>query len=394
VTGGKFEERAIISGIGMSQVGRRIDRGALELTVESARAAVADAGLELSDIDGLITWPGEMAASAGFTGPSVFRVTDALALDLKWHSSVWEGPGQLNAVMNACLAVAGGLARHVLVYRTLTEATGQRGGGRSAEHAVDAGGVTGPLQWMRPFGSVSAANWLAPNAQRYLYDYGAKREQIGWLAVTLREHAMRNPTAVFRTPLTIDEYLGARIVSDPFCLFDCDVPVDGSVAVVVSAADYAADAPNAVRIEAVGSGQAGRPYWDQWRDPTDMAARYAARHLWTRTDLTPADVDTAQLYDGFSFLALVWLESLGFCGRGEAAAFVEGGDRIRFDGDLGLNTSGGQLSGGRLHGFGLLHEACTQLRGEAGERQVRGAEVAVAAAGGGPLGGCLLLTSF
>jgi acetyl-CoA acetyltransferase/uncharacterized OB-fold protein len=387
-----FERRAVIAGIGMSQVGRRLGRGALELTVESALAAVADAGLELADIDGLVTWPGEMAASAGFTGPSVFRVTDALSLDLTWHSSCWEGPGQFNAVMNAALAVASGLARHVLVYRTLTEATGQRGRGRSAEHAVDAGGVTGPLQWMRPFGSVSAANWLAPRAQRYLRDFGATREQIGWLPVTLREHAIRNPTAIFRTPLTLDDYLDARMVSDPLGLYDCDIPIDGSVAIVVSTSEYAVDAPSPVRIEAIGSGQAGRPYWDQWREPTDMAARYASQHLWARTDLTPEDVDTAQLYDGFSYLALVWLESLGFCGPGEAASFVEGGKRIRFDGQLPLNTGGGQLSGGRLHAFGLLHEACLQLRDQAGDRQVPGADVAVTAGGGGPLGGCLLLT--
>jgi acetyl-CoA acetyltransferase len=387
-----MEERSIVSGIGLSQVGRRLGRGALELTVEGATRAVADAGLQLADIDGLIAWPGEIANTAGFSGPSVYRVTDALSLDLKWHSANVEGPGQLSSVMSACMAVASGVARHVLVYRTLTEATGQRGGGRSMASAVDAGGVTGIWQYVRPYGAVSAANWLAQNAQRYLHDYGATREEIGWLPVTTREHAMLNPNAVFRTPLTIEDYLEARMVSDPFGLYDCDVPADGCVAFVISSADYLADAPNPVRFAAIGSGQAGRPYWDQWREPTDMAARYAARHLWTRTDLRQGDVDTVQLYDGFTFLVLVWLESLGFCGEGEAASFVDGGKRIRFDGELPLNTQGGQLSGGRLHGFSFLHEACLQLRGQAGERQVEGAEVALAAAGGGPLGGCMLLT--
>jgi acetyl-CoA acetyltransferase len=118
----------------------------------------------------------------------------------------------------------------------------------------------------------------------------------------------------------------------------------------------------------------------------------AAEQMWARSELTPADVDVAEIYDGFSFIALSWLEALGFCGRGEGGPFVEGGDRIRLGGELPINTYGGQMSAGRMHGYWLLHEACLQLRGQAGARQVDGAEVAVAAAGSGPVGGCLLLT--
>jgi acetyl-CoA acetyltransferase len=126
---------------------------------------------------------------------------------------------------------------------------------------------------------------------------------------------------------------------------------------------------------------------------TTLAARDAGAQLWTRTDLKPADVDVAELYDGFSFLAMVWLEALGFCGKGESGPFVEGGHRIALDGELPLNTHGGQLSAGRLHGFGFIHEACLQLRGEAGDRQVGAAvEVAAVANGGGPIAGALLLT--
>ena len=126
---------------------------------------------------------------------------------------------------------------------------------------------------------------------------------------------------------------------------------------------------------------------------TTMAARDAAAHMWNRTDLTPADVDVAELYDGFSLLAMTWLEALGFCGQGESGPFIEGGARIALDGELPLNTHGGQLSAGRLHGFGFIHEAVLQLRGEAGERQVRrAAEVAAVANGGGPIAGAMLLT--
>jgi acetyl-CoA acetyltransferase len=125
---------------------------------------------------------------------------------------------------------------------------------------------------------------------------------------------------------------------------------------------------------------------------TTMALRDAAAQLWTRTDLRPADVDVAELYDGFSFITLAWIEALGFCGKGEGGSFIEGGARIALDGEIPLNTSGGQLSAGRLHGFGLLHEGVTQLRGLGGERQVQNPEVAVVAVGGGPIAGCMLLT--
>ena len=150
-------------------------------------------------------------------------------------------------------------------------------------------------------------------------------------------------------------------------------------------------------VEAVGTALHGRPSWDQFDDLTTMAVRDAGAMMWSRTDLTPADVDVAELYDGFSFIALAWLEALGFCGHGEAGPFLEGGARIARDGQIPLNTHGGQLSAGRLHGYGFLHEACVQLWDEGGDRQVvrpggRRPEVAVAAAGGGPLAASLLLT--
>jgi acetyl-CoA acetyltransferase len=214
------------------------------------------------------------------------------------------------------------------------------------------------------------------------------------IALNGRANAARNPKAVFREPLSMADYLGARMISSPLCLFDCDVPVDGSTAVVVSVAEHAdaVDHPVA-RVEAVGTALRGRPSWDQWDDITTMSARDAAAHMWSRTDLTPADVDVAELYDGFSWLAMCWLEALGFCGHGESGSFIEGGSRIALDGELPLNTQGGQLSGGRLHGFGFLHEAVVQLRGEGGERQIPGrAEVAAVANGGGPIAGAMLLT--
>jgi acetyl-CoA acetyltransferase/uncharacterized OB-fold protein len=388
----RLERRAVLSGVGQSAIGRRLLRTDLDLTCEAALAAIADAGLTPADIDGLACYPGPMGVAApGFAGPGTPEVQDALGLQLGWHGSGGEGPAQVAPVMWAALAVAAGLCRHALVYRTVTEATAAASTGRLG---IGAGqrAVSGFAQWVIPFGAMSAANWLAFHAVRHMHEYGTKREHLGEVALTARAHAALNPAAVYREPLTMEQYLGARMVTWPFGLYDCDVPVDGSTAVIVSAADTARDLPRpAVRIHAIGCSIRSRPVWDQWEDLTTMAARDAAAQMWARADLGPSDVDTIQLYDGFSWLTLAWIEALGFCKRGEAGPFVEGG-RVRLGGALPLNTWGGQLSGGRLHGFGFLAEGIRQLRGDCGPRQVPDCEVAVVAAGGGPIAGCLLLT--
>jgi acetyl-CoA acetyltransferase len=388
-----FENRSIISGIGQSDVGRRLYRTGLDLTIEAALVAISDAGLTVADIDGISTYPGGGSpAGAGFSGPGTPEVQDALRLELNWHGGGLEGAAQLAAVVNAVMAVGAGLAQHVLVYRTVTEATAQGSGGRQGI-GTDGGSVGGTMQWNIPFRAYSAANWVALNAQRHFHEFGTTREQLGMIAVTARRNAALNPKAIYTDPMSLDDYLGARMITTPFGLFDCDVPVDGSTALIVSRADHAANVDHPVaRVEAVGTALRGRPSWDQFDDLTSMAARDAGAHLWSRTDLKPTDVDIAELYDGFSFLAMVWLEALGFCGRGESGAFVEGGSRIALDGELPLNTHGGQLSAGRLHGFGFLHEACLQLRGGADRRQVTGAEVAAVGNGGGPIAGAMLLT--
>ena len=394
-----IERRAVISGLGQSQVGRRLGRSDLDLTIEACLRAIEDAGLTRDDVDGLATYPGMGIGTAGFSGPGTPEVQDALRLRLSWHDGGAEGPAQLRAVIAACLAVGAGLANHVLVYRTVTEASAQGDGGRQGIGGSGGGGRGVPrfggfLQWSLPFGAVSAVNWIALVAQRRMHEFGLTREQLAQIALNARRNAARNPAAVYRDPMSMDDYLAARMISTPLCLFDCDAPCDGSTAVVVSRAEHAGSCPKpACRVHAVGTALRGRPSWDQFDDMTTMAARDAAASMWERADLRPGDVDVAELYDGFSILTMVWLEALGFCGRGESGPFVETGRAIALDGDLPLNTAGGQLSGGRLHGFGLLHEACVQLRGEGGDRQVPGTpRVAVAAAGGGPLAGCLLLT--
>jgi acetyl-CoA acetyltransferase len=389
------ERLAAVTGIGQSRVGRRLNVDPLALTLDACLEAIADAGLRREDIDGLSTYPGAFNAGApGFSGAGVTEVQDALRLELDWYSGGLEQPGQLGSIANACAAIAAGLARHVLCFRTVWESTAQGSGGR---RGIGAGGgrfrASGSLQWTLPFGAASAAVWIAMMANRHFEVYGTTREQLAWIALSGRRHAARNPRAIYREPLGLADYLAARPISTPLCLYDCDVPVDGSTAFVISRTDAARDLRHPpLRFEAVGTAIHGRPSWDQWDDLTTMALRDASRMLWSRTDLRPRDVAVAELYDGFSFIALCWLEALGFCGRGEGGTFVEGGTRIDLDGEIPLNTHGGQLSAGRLHGYGFLHEACVQLRGAGGERQVPGdPRTAIAAAGGGPLAGCVLL---
>ena len=388
------EKRSILSGIGISRIGRRTGIPGLELTLESARAAIADAGLQPGDIDGMATM-GETP---------IPQAAAALGIAPGYTGGGFDTGGLLSPVMSACLAVATGRARHVLVYRTVLMMGGSIVPPAKDPDAAPAAPTTSPgdspamRNVMGDMGSLlayhaySAANWLAMHCRRHMHLYGTTKEQLGWLAVNSRRNAALNPLAVYRTPMTMADYLGARPVSTPFGLFDCDVPVDGSIAFVVSHADHADGCAGAVRVDALG-GSPGEGGWINRPDYPKMASVEAAAEMWSRTELGPGDVDVAELYDGFTFLTFAWLEALGLCGDGEAGPFVEGATRIALDGDLPLNTYGGQLSAGRMHGYWVLHEACVQLRGEGGERQVRSRpEVAVVANGGGPIAGCMLLT--
>ena len=393
-----FEKDAIISGLGISRIGRRTGIPGLELTLEAARAAIEDAGLTPNDIDGIATF--------GDTPPAeVSSVLDIQPTDV---SSGFDTAGVLIPVMSAFRAVSERRARHVLVYRTVAMLGGAMTNQPAAPMLNPLASppvephIAGTRRKLKPFEDIdelvaahsySAANWLAMHCRRHMELYGTTKKQLGWLAINSRRNAGLNPHATFREPMTMDDYLAARPVSTPFGLFDCDVPIDGSIALVVSHADFAADCPSpAVKVEAIG-GAYGSGGWFHRDDFPKMASVEAANEMWSRTDLTPSDVNVAELYDGFTYLTFAWLEALGFCADGQAGPFVDGATRIALDGALPLNTYGGQLSAGRMHGYWLLHEACLQLRGQAGDRQLaRRPEVAVAAAGGGPIAGCMLLT--
>ncbi len=380
-------QKPVITGVGKSQHGRRLGRSGIDLAIESMLSAVEDAGLEIKDIDGVSNWPGK--TPSGFSPVGIDELQEALGLKLNWYSGGREGPGQMSSVINAAAAVSMGLANHVICLRTLTETSG-----KSSKLAETQGRLDDWMQWLLPFNAFSAGNWMALYAQRYFHEFGATREQLAQIALNARKNAQLNEEAVYRDPLSMEDYLQSRIISTPLCLYDCDVPVDGSTAAIVSRADASSGLrKQPITIEAIGCALHDRNSWDQFPDMTTMACRDAAKMMWSNTDLKPKDVHIAGLYDGFSIATLYWLEALGFCQRGEAAAFIEGGQRISRDGELPLNTNGGQLSEGRLHGFGFLREVCLQIWREAGDRQLnRKIEVGAIGVGGGNLAASLLLT--
>jgi acetyl-CoA acetyltransferase len=378
---------AYITGVGQSEIGVKLTRSPLLLTVDAVREALSEAGLTIGQIDGVSTYPGRSATMPGFSPVSADELIDALGIRTTWYAGGFEISSQLGAVVAAAMAVRTGHARHVICFRTVYEAAALA---RPAEYPVLRHQTAeGYSQWLAPFNAISAANWTAQYAMRHVKRYGLTREQLAQIALTDRAHAVLNPRALVRKPLTLDEYLSARMISTPLCLYDCDRFTDASTVLIVSAGaalDEVTCAP--VRIAAM-AGTVERHSWDQaeW-----MACYPTGADLWKRTDYKPVDVDTAQLYDGFSFQALAWLEALGFCEVGAGGRFIEGGQRIALNGELPLNTFGGQIGAGRLHGFGFAHEAVVQLRGKGGARQIPGdPRVAVCASGGGPLATALLL---
>ncbi|MDE8652716.1 thiolase family protein [Novosphingobium album (ex Liu et al. 2023)] len=386
------EKLTCITGAGQSEVGRPSSRTALQLTADACLQAIADAGLKVSDIDGVATYPGKSAEGGGIAPVSPAEAAAVLGIDPRWILASGEGFSHMAPIFNAITAIACGLARHVVIFRTVAQATARLASRQSTLMAGERNArIEGNNAWTVPFNALSPINTFALYAQAYFDKYGATSEQLGAIAVNSRRNAAHNPNAIYRKPLSLEDYLASRVISSPLRLFDCDSHIDGSTAIVVSHRDAASDLRNPpLHIEAMGMAMGGLWVGKFAGDFTHLAADKAGAMLWSRTDLTPGDVDCAQIYDGFSIHVWLWLEALGMVGRGEAAAFVEGGRRIAIDGELPLNTGGGQLSAGRFHGYGHIHEATVQLWGRGGGRQVQDARTCLISNGGYGYGAMLL----
>lgn len=373
--------RVVVSGTGYSRIARHADEPIGLLAVDAALRALDEAGLTADDVDGLANFPAAGHASAGSVDGIDYVGTGYLAgalpaRNLRWQASVQPGDF-ISSMIAAMHAIAAGTCEVVLVWRAMHNP-------RSRPYGQVAGpAAVGEYEFTAPYGVGDALSRYAMPYSRYLSKYGASREQMATFVVNNRRNAALNPDAVFyRRPVTVEDYLGARMIVEPFSILDCDMPVDGAGAVVLTTE---ANAQSARYPAAHLSGHAtlgvarGIPANTILEDHQQAAAQGAAA-LWSTSTLTPADVDSANLYDGFSYFTYLYLEALGFCGEGEAAGFIQDG-RIAVDGKLPLNTSGGSLGMGRVHGPPQVIESVRQLQGRCGERQISRPDVILAVTG-------------
>lgn len=372
--------RTAIIGWGLSEITRDSSRPLGHLVLDACRGAIEDCGVPPGQIDGLATYPDQPFHGAssrdGVDLISADYILDHLDLapDIRWYGQV-SGGMIASAIGEGVNALLAGVCDYVLVWRAMRKPAGEYGGWTESA-------VGGDQQFTAPYGFTSIIQTHAVAYQRYLHRFGAKRESMAALTTNSRHNAQLNPHAIFRDrPLSTEDYLTAPIVADPLCLFDCDVPVQGCAALVLTTADRARDSAHAPAYVLSYAQQTShrRPIPNPLYTLADHmeAGRSTVGKLWSRAGVGPADVDVAELYDGFSPSTYYWLEAAGFCGEGEAHEFVQDG-RIGLRGQLPLNTFGGSLSEGRLHGMGHVIEAARQVTGTAERRQVPDAAVAVA----------------
>ncbi|HET7736191.1 MAG TPA: lipid-transfer protein [Nocardioidaceae bacterium] len=382
---------ASIAGIGATEFSKESGRSELQLSAEATLAALEDAGLKPSDVDGLVT----------FTMDSSSEIALARELglgDLRYFSRVNFGGGAAcGTVLQAAMAVATGVADVVVCYRGFNERSGQRFGqvANWAAAQVNTNGLDNA--WTYPHGLSTPAATVAMQARRYMHEYGATSADFGAVAVADRRHAATNPNAFFYgKPITLEEHQASRMIADPLRLLDCCQESDGAVAIVVTSTERARDlAGGAVPILAAAQGSAPDQFvmTSYYRDDIGIPEiGVVGSALWSQSGLAPADVDVAILYDHFTPYVLMQLEELGFCGRGEAKDFVAGG-AIEIGGRLPVNTHGGQLGEAYIHGMNGIAEAVRQVRGTSYNQVAGASRVLVTAGTGVPTSGLVLGTA-
>jgi acetyl-CoA C-acetyltransferase len=349
------------------------DKTAYQIAAEAARGALADAGLTIQDVDGY--------ATSGVGPIGALSMCHHLNLKPDWIDSTAIGGSSFVAqVAYAGAAIRAGLCRTVLITYGSTAASERFAIGTGGGYAADP-----PDSFDAPYGPTIVGAY-AMAAMRHMHEYGTTSAQLAEIAVTMRRHAGLNPLAKYRDPITVEDVLASRVISSPLHLLDCCVISDGGGALVITSAERARDLPKKPAL-VLGGGVANRHTGIGQRDILDIAARQSGKKAFERAGVKHSDVDLCMIYDSFTITVLLTLENLGFCGLGEGGAFVENG-RIGLGGELPVNLDGGGLSSNHpgMRGMFLVIEAVKQLRGEAGERQVEGAEIALCHGTGGFLG--------
>ncbi len=372
-----FRGKTAIAGVGRTPISKQSGVTTLTLALQAITAALADAGLEPADVDGVACFRVGDSVEAKY-------VAQCLGIrDLRYHLDQNGGGGVGNQVLaSAAMAVATSMATCVVCWRALNARSGVRMGGSGRAPAPN---LESP--YYSPYGIVSAPQKLALYARAFMHDRGVTEKDLGAVAIAQREYAQRNERATQRSPLTMDDYLASRWIAEPLRLYDCCLESDGAVALVITSAERArhlAQSPVLIAGAAYGSGHL--VISNGWSDLATSSAAEMAPRLYSAAGIGPTELDVVELYDPCTALVLVQLEDYGLCGRGEAAGLVGGGG-TRLGGPMPTNTHGGHLSEGYIHGMNHVAEAVDQLRGHAGDRQVTGAETALVTSEAGYVGG-------
>ena len=387
--GNQLGGKASIVGIGATEFSKESGRSEMSLASEAVAAAIADAGLKPSDVDGMVTYSSD-------NNPEVEIARHVGIGSLRHFSRVHYGGGAAcGTVALAAMAVATGVADVVVCYRAFNERSGRRFGAGIQDIPNAATAERAQFSWTTPFGQLTPASWVAMVARRYMHLYGATSQDFGRVAVAGRRHAATNPAAWFyNQPITLEEHQASRWIVDPLHLLDCCQESDGGQALVITSAERARDLPNTPALIVATAQGAGEEQWTMtsfFRD--DIAQlpemKVVADELWTSSGLTPADIQTAILYDHFTPYVLMQLEEFGFCGRGEAKDFIKDG-ALEMGGKLPINTHGGQLGEAYIHGMNGIAEAVRQVRGTSVNQVDSVENVLVTAGTGVPTSGLIL----
>jgi acetyl-CoA acetyltransferase len=361
-----LRDKAAIVGIGQTQFSKDSGKTELALACEAIKNAVDDAGLDMADIDGLVRYDMD-------TVDEVLLTSHAGLRNLGWMSQTGYGGTGGNAVIaHAAAAIATGMATTVVCYRALNERSGRRYGQASSWTSELASGFRA---FEMPWGMVTPAHMFGQFARRHMIRYGTTSEQFGHVAVALRRHASMNPNAMMRKPITLADHQQSRMIADPLHLLDCCIESDGACAVIVTTAERARDLrQRSAVIAGAAQGSGFRAGGIVFRDDLSVPESvHTARDVYASAGVGPSDIDAVMIYDHFTPFVIFSLEAYGFCAPGEGGAFVEGG-RIEFDGELPVNTHGGNHSEAYIHGLTHVAEAVRQLRGTS-TAQVRDPEV-------------------
>lgn len=364
-----LSDKACVSGVGETRYERGSTKTAFELQIEASLRAITDAGLTPKDVDGVIP--------IGIVSGTAEDFVDNFGIpDLRFSALIPHGGASpAIALQTAVAVIAGGICNHILITFGRSVTASNNKAGARIHNMPQFHYVT---EFEHPMGNSAPAQIYAPMARRHMELYGTTVEQFGAVAVAHREFAIMNENAIMKKPITLEDHRNSRMISDPFRLFDCSLESDGGAAIILSAAERAADLRQPrVFISGVAAGHPDSPASiTQRADMTSLGLAKAAPRAFEMAGVKPSDIDVAEIYDCFTYAVIRQFEDMGFCSKGEGGPFVEGG-RIGPGGSLPTNTHGGLLSQAHVWGLNHIVELTRQLRGNAGEAQVKDAEIGV-----------------